>query len=625
MRQVFLMMLAIFISSCILAVVADPEPFVLTQPDGREMTVIQRGDEWNNWIETVNGYTIEKKDSGWWIYTGTEQLKQGGLVVGIDDPAGLIKKHYREFIRQVPETARHRLGINVAGSPVSQKILVILVEFSDRSAVGTTAWHWANKVFLDTTNSVADYFDEISYGQFSMIPAGESHGIFNDGVVGWLSLGYNHPNTQGSIDDRNRLLTRDAILAADSYVDFSSFDLNGDGYISITELSIIVIPAGYERAYGPFYLPSVWGHKWSLGWTVAAPVCDGVTVGEYMGANDPRTGGYMQFGEWHQSNAGNGHMATIGIMVHELGHDVFGLPDLYDTDGSSEGIGGFGLMGSGSWGQADTDLYSGISPVHMCGWSKSICGFITPMIATYGSTHYFTEVASAADIYKIMTRKFHEYFMAENRQLSGYDEGLWRYLGDNGGGLAIWHIDESQSNNRNENHKLVDMEEAEGNCEMDCLLNRGDLEDLFRLGYKNAFTNTTVPDSKFYDGTSSGVSITGISNSQTTMSAFISGLAIQLGITRGTERAFIIKKDYCLLTITVDNKVQITVDNYSIFRQTGSGSPVLIDTIPASAIQNLAPYTYLNKYLETGAAYTYIIIANLADGTQIAVSNLVNI
>jgi M6 family metalloprotease-like protein len=70
---------------------------------------------------------------------------------------------------------------------------------------------------------------------------------------------------------------------------------------------------------------------------VTPPTLDGKVLGD-SGHN----GGYAQFGEIHLD-----HQATIGIMVHELGHDIT-WPDLYDTDGSSDGVGVWSIMGSGS-------------------------------------------------------------------------------------------------------------------------------------------------------------------------------------------------------------------------------------------------------------------------------------
>src|SRR3972149_3194223 len=87
--------------------------------------------------------------------------------------------------------------------------------------------------------------------------------------------------------------------------------------------------------------------------SVGYPIVDGKTIQQYA-----------QFGERH----GN-HLATIGIMAHELGHLMFSLPDLYDTDGSSEGIGAFDLMGSGSWGAA-SETNNGSYPTQLSAWSK---------------------------------------------------------------------------------------------------------------------------------------------------------------------------------------------------------------------------------------------------------------
>ncbi len=40
---------------------------------------------------------------------------------------------------------------------------------------------------------------------------------------------------------------------------------------------------------------------------------------------------------------------TCGPFAHEIGHSLFGLPDLYDTDKSSAGLGNWNSMAAGVW------------------------------------------------------------------------------------------------------------------------------------------------------------------------------------------------------------------------------------------------------------------------------------
>ena len=51
-----------------LAVPALSDETVVRQPDGAMVKVFQKGDEWNNWMETSDGYTIEKGPDGCWYY-----------------------------------------------------------------------------------------------------------------------------------------------------------------------------------------------------------------------------------------------------------------------------------------------------------------------------------------------------------------------------------------------------------------------------------------------------------------------------------------------------------------------------------------------------------------------------
>ena len=74
-------------------------------------------------------------------------------------------------------------------------------------------------------------------------------------------------------------------------------------------------------------------------WTSADRNANGVNVKVYDYHTEPAL--------WDTSGIG---IVRIGVICHETGH-FFGLPDLYDTDNSSEGIGSYCLMAN-SWGDA---------------------------------------------------------------------------------------------------------------------------------------------------------------------------------------------------------------------------------------------------------------------------------
>jgi M6 family metalloprotease-like protein len=279
-----------------------------------------------------------------------------------------VQKHLRSeepSDPQAPEQAP-ALEAPALANPNSgtQRSLVILVQFPDQASLGSTPAQWNSK-FFGATNSVQDYYDEVSHGQLNIAPATESHGTANDGVVGWLTMSTNHPNTAGNTGTANRTLARDAVIAADPSVNYASYDSNGDGFLSSRELHVTVIVAGQEAAGWSHLGKSAWGHAWSLFGT-ERPTVDGVVFGD-----SGHGGGYTQFGEWHGD-----HMATIGIMAHEMGHDLY-LPDLYDTDLSSEGVGNWSVMGTGVW-LAVSGAHQGSTPAHLDAWSKSYEGWLTP-------------------------------------------------------------------------------------------------------------------------------------------------------------------------------------------------------------------------------------------------------
>ncbi len=357
---------------------ADTRPFTIEQPDGTAFQARLFGDEYYNGTETASGYTVLQGADGVWLYA--EQATDGSLRrsdarVGID-PAPGRQTHLRDAtkvakaqeMRDANETQGRSDLIGPPGvdgpprqaSVGTQRSLVILAQFNDQSSLGTTPASWSAKYF-GPSKSVKDYYAKASYGQLTIAPALESHGTANDGVVGWVTLNMNHPNTTGAGTLSNRTATRLAIQAADQYVDYASYDANGDGWVSNTELHITVIAAGQEASYygaQDLGYKFLWGHKYVLAHS-ETPLVDGKYVGEY---------GYTQFGEMHGD-----HQAAIGIMVHEIGHDL-GLPDLYDTDYGSDGVGRWSVMAFGSWAKTAADAHQGDTPPLPDAWCNGSRG-----------------------------------------------------------------------------------------------------------------------------------------------------------------------------------------------------------------------------------------------------------
>ncbi|CAA6800912.1 MAG: Unknown protein [uncultured Sulfurovum sp.] len=424
------------------------------------------------------------------------------LTYNVSDNAGNSALQVTRMVNVVEETQEV--------TTVQLPLLIIRIEFNDYS-FENSANTWHNKIFGTSDKELNDYINEISYGKFQFVPANEIDDVADDGII-TVHLDENHPNTS---NDVSSFLSRlnSAIALANDFIDFSEYDTNNNNAIASDELQIMYLVAGGESATGTS--PGQWAHAWCMyGGNEDAPTHDGVSL-----MNCYANGNYSLFGEKHGVND-----ASIGIIAHELGHATFDLPDLYDTDGSSSGIGNFGLMGSGSWGYKNGDSQSGQTPTHMTGWSKIQSGFLEATTINDSVTDLNLHATASSDyvLYKIRTNSVGEYFLIENRAASGYDMGLTSLSGTSNfsGGLSILHIDDNIGNNDDENHKLVDVEEA-NNAGLDTKTDRGHINNLYFNGNSNSFNASTSPSSNRYDTMISGVSIENISDSATVMTADI--------------------------------------------------------------------------------------------------------
>jgi len=391
----------------------------------------------------------------------------------------------------------------------TQKALVLLVDFSDKTSIYSKD-QIQTLLFASTPNSLKGYYQEASYGQFTL--TGEVYGWFrapeNYSYYVGDSFGIYQPYPHNS-----QCLVEDVVAMADGQIDFSRFDENGDGLVD--NLFIVHAGPGAEETQNR---TDMWSHKWQLS--------DGSTP--YQTADGVKVDGYTVQPERFE----DGKLITIGVFAHEFGHTL-GLPDLYDTDYSSSGLGWFCLMAGGSWARSSQDSAPGSSPVHPCAWAKYALGWLNPDALERGSLENevsatLPAAARTAHGYRLLANPngvdwtaqhtgVGEYFTVENRYRSGFDQGL------PGSGLLILHVDESQPGNSDENNPLVGILQADRIGYALPASSWGTASTLWKddtTGFP-AFPDlyNQRPYSNLYDGSLSGVSIKDISTADSIMTA----------------------------------------------------------------------------------------------------------
>ena len=434
-------------------------------------------------------------------------------------------------------------------------LLVVRVQYAN-ATFQSNETTWADKMFGTSDGQLNHYLDETTYSNYQFKPAIEKSGCADDGVV-TVTMSGNHPDTRNYDDKRYDCYAAAAITEADKYVEFAAYDTDSNDNLSVSELQVIFMVAGGESASNINTPGGVWGMATSLYCDADGDGSVRAEEGErwltkdnvnLLGINSSSYGqnGFSQFGERQGSSSTNTWDATIGVMAHELGHAYFLLPDLYDTrlSPTNAGIGAFGLMGSGVWGRKSSIEKGGATPVHLSAWSKEKISACVPQTVDNGTNNITLPAvyknidnASSCGIYKATTSTSGEYFLFENRSSGGYDQGFNGLLLDNSssygvwssysGGAAIWHIKDiliaCSDNNTCETQspKLVDLEEANYG-DLDNRSSIGRTTHLFYSGNNSTFDNSSTPNSKLYDNSSSGISATSISAAGDNMTLTIS-------------------------------------------------------------------------------------------------------
>jgi M6 family metalloprotease-like protein len=303
--------------------------------------------------------------------------------------------------RQVADPIKaHSHTQGILGQP-SKRLLVILWDpHRDDQGKRPTPQEIDNAIFGGQPTSMREFYRNQSNGQ---------EAIDRVGVLGWYDAKkpaghyWNHPKDAGDgFDDGHNEKWVEALQDADSQIDFKSFDDNQDGKLTPDELAIVfVIPQKHP-----------WGSNRDVKGVNKDPlILDGVRI--------------ERIAELYMPSPIN-----LGVIRHELGHLLFGFPDIYSNQKyKGHGADAYSIMASTST-DAQVDAPTRIGK-----------GWITDSRITRSGTYAIGSIEDTHRAYTFTRQnsKPREYFAIEKRMAGKYDTQLPQK------GLVIWRMVESNN------------------------------------------------------------------------------------------------------------------------------------------------------------------------------------
>ena len=607
----------------LLAVKAKPGVHLFTQPDGRVVRFVIRGDEFGHCMTSTDGKALVF-DSGALCYASFDsdlRRRSTGIRLGDPLPTDLVSavsdiplakiraqaKRSRMIARPLSPEAR---SLSPASGIGTLRTLVIPVQFKDLSFAHT--WDDFNNLLNQegysesgATGSVKDYL----YSQFG----DKGRFVFDTSPIVTLSKGY---AWYGADDDNGNDLrpaeaVAEACLLLDPQVDFSQYDF------------IYLFYAGGNPADYGADDDHIWPHSWDLPSAGYNLKLDGRQIGSYSMSSE-------------LMNTSNGLVFTgIGTLCHEFSH-LLGLMDSYDVD--EEGSGG---LADGMWGNIslmDKGNYNNDSrtPPVYTSFELEVLGLLETETLNPGM-YPLDPLTSRQFALRMDGPLEGEYFLFECRSSEGWD----RYIG--GSGLLVYHIDKSDEDtgysedfeknltgaqrwsasynqiNCRPDHQCADLIETVENATQ---LSQA----FFPYSSHNSLSSHILPAFKFWNGDECPLSLVGIKKSSGKVSFTVNG-PISLDFNDVFQDAAIInwhtdvescKKLPCEVSWDDGSRVcSETVESYG----DGKYSLVLDDLLPSHSYELKICYiidgeeTYPFKISFTTSAYgglPYIYISSSA-------------
>ena len=554
MKKLYLMLSMLFAFGIAAnAVPAKKLQKVITLANGTQVSVELRGDEYLSWWEGTDGtaYRTTATDENVFEAFDLEAQKPAAAARRARTEQGRVARlaRVKNSLKGADDKMRGLGGDHITYKGV-KKGLVVLVDFKNKPfADGHDLEYYKNvingKDFSDEeegyVGSVRDYFLAQSNGQFEL----------DFDVVGpvTMSNNYGYYGYDGAYqkDEKVYEMIKEACDGIQDQVNLKDYDWDGDGEAD----QVFFLYAGLGQASGGS-ASTIWPHESELRyWPCGVLSYSTGKINTYACANElqPETQGSSRY-----------ISAGIGTICHEFSH-CLGFADMYDTSGGGGyGMSVFDVMDQGSYNG------NGFVPCNYTAFERIYAGWVEAIELDAPAT--VKDMKSVSDYGRpfIMYnyKNTNEYFLMENRQNTGWDEGLY---GSNG--LLIVHVNYVPSRWANnsvnwstEKIQCCTVVNADGSRDNTQYSLQGDLYpyEVKGVTMNDEFTDDSEPAAKLYNKNSDnsyalGIPITQIKRSKGSISFLVCGGDANNvidntfnGVVDGINGVTVVKK-------TVDNRI----------------------------------------------------------------------
>ena len=277
--------------------------FTVDQPDGSKVTVLFKGDEFFKVTTTMDGAAVTLGEDGYLRYViyengtrrvtdykvGDKNVPSSTIAASRNIPFAELQQNALDKRREYSEIRamrnQNRNFATKTGGDGLIKAVVILVEFSDLKFSQGTLERFDNLLNQEgysdngATGSARDYF-KAQYGDLA---------DFHFDVFGTYTApkgyAYYGGNGYSGSDAHPDELVAEACKALDDQIDFSEYDMDGDGTCDF----VFMFFAGNDEADNTaLYEDNIWSHAWVIDYYDSNLVLDGVRISDYACTSELR-------------------------------------------------------------------------------------------------------------------------------------------------------------------------------------------------------------------------------------------------------------------------------------------------------------------------------------------------